>query len=52
MDRQRPSSPSDPWWVRAMEPLRSEAAMFRVLLVVAAVCGAIIVLTLLLRAIF
>jgi hypothetical protein len=35
-----------------MEPLRSEAAMFRVLVIVAAVCGAIILLTLLLRAIF
>ena len=44
--------PRDPWWLRALEPLRSEAAMFKVLLVVAAVCGAIIVLTLLVRAIF
>jgi hypothetical protein len=38
--------------MRALKPLRSEAAMFNVLLVVAAVCGAIILLTLLLRAIF
>ncbi len=35
-----------------MEPLRSEDAMFRVLLGVAAVCGVLIALTLLLRAIF
>jgi len=35
-----------------MEPLRSEDAMFRVLLGVAAVCGALIALTLLLRAVF
>ncbi|WP_354697814.1 hypothetical protein [Paraconexibacter sp. AEG42_29] len=52
MARQPPSSPDDPWWLRAMEPLRSEAAMFRVLIVVAAVCGALIALTLLLRAVF
>lgn len=48
---QRPSSPDDPWWLRAMEPLRSEAAMFRVLIAVAAVCGVIIAATLLARAI-
>ncbi|MCW3014980.1 MAG: hypothetical protein JWO02_2072 [Solirubrobacterales bacterium] len=47
-----PSPSRDPWWLRALEPLRSEAAMFNVLLIVAVVCGAIIVLTLLLRAIF
>jgi hypothetical protein len=35
-----------------MEPLRSEDAMFRVLIAVAVVCGAIIALTLLVRAIF
>lgn len=52
MAPQRRSSPSDPWWLRAMEPLRSEAAMFHVLLVVVAICGSIIALTLLLRAIF
>ncbi|MCW2958887.1 MAG: hypothetical protein JWP18_1690 [Solirubrobacterales bacterium] len=34
-----------------MEPLRSEAAMFRGLVIVAALCGTIILLTLLLRAI-
>jgi len=37
--------------MRAMEPLRSEAAMFRVLLVVVAVCGTIIAVTLLARAV-
>jgi hypothetical protein len=47
-----PARPPDPWWLRAMEPLRSEAAMFRVLVIVAALCGTIILLTLLLRAIF
>ena len=45
-----PSTPDDPWWLRALEPLRSEAAMFRVLLGVALVCGTLIALTLLLRA--
>jgi hypothetical protein len=35
-----------------LEPLRSEAAMFNVLLVVAAVCGTLIALTFLLRAVF
>jgi hypothetical protein len=49
-DAQRPDGP-EPWWLRALEPLRSEAAMFRVLLGVAAVCGVVIAVTLLLRAI-
>ncbi len=44
--------PREPWWLRALAPLRSEDAMFRVLLGVAAVCGTVIALTLLLRAVF
>lgn len=52
MSGERRSSPDDPWWLRALEPLRSEAAMFHVLLIVAAVCGTLIALTLLARAVF
>lgn len=39
-----PSDPVEPrpWWDKALDPLRSEAAMFRVLLVVAA-CGAVFI---------
>lgn len=40
-----------PWWLRALAPLRSEAAMFRVLLWTVAICGAIILLTILGRAV-
>ncbi len=46
-----PSAPREPWWLRAMEPLRSEAAMFRVLLGVVAVCAVIIAVTLLVHAV-
>lgn len=46
-----PSTPDDPWWIRALEPLRSEAAMFRVLIGVAAFCGVLIAVVLLLRAV-
>jgi hypothetical protein len=41
-----------PWWLRALEPLRSEAAMFRVLLFVIAAAAAVVVVVLLARAIF
>ncbi len=47
-----PAGARDPWWMRALQPLRSEAAAFHLLVVVAAVCGTIIVLSLVLRAIF
>jgi hypothetical protein len=40
-----------PWWDRALDPLRSEAAMFRVLLYVIAVAAAVVVVVLLARAI-
>ncbi len=46
------SQPPEPWWLRALEPLRSEAAMFRVLVGVVAVCAVIIAVTLLSRALF
>ena len=36
-----------PWWDRALDPLRSEAAAFRVLLVVAAVAAVVILVALL-----
>jgi hypothetical protein len=48
----RPATPEDPWWYRAMEPIRSEDGMFRLLLAVVAVCAVIIGLTLLVRAVF
>ena len=40
-----------PWWLRALEPLRSEAAMFRVLLWVAGVALVFVVVYLIARAI-
>ena len=39
-----------PWWDRALDPLRSEAAAFRVLLFVAAVGAVVVALVLLIRA--
>jgi hypothetical protein len=39
-----------PWWLRALEPLRSEAAMFRVLLWVAAAGAAFVAVYLVVRA--
>jgi hypothetical protein len=44
------SDPPQPWWLRALEPLRSEAAMFRVLLWVAGVMGAVVVVVVVVRA--
>jgi hypothetical protein len=44
------SDDPQPWWIRALEPLRSEDAMFRVLLVVIAVVGVLIGLVVLVRA--
>jgi len=38
-----------PWWFRALEPLRTEAAMFRVLIGVVAVCAAVVLVTLVVR---
>jgi hypothetical protein len=40
----------DPWLDRALAPLRSEGAMFRVLLAVVAVAAAVIAVTLVVRA--
>ncbi len=40
-----------PWWDRALDPLRSEAAMFRVLLYVIAASVAVVVVVLVARAI-
>jgi hypothetical protein len=40
-----------PWWLRALEPLRSEAAMFRVLLWVVVIAIAVIAVVLVLRAV-
>ncbi len=39
-----------PWWLRALAPLRSEAAMFRVLVWVAAAGAAFVALYLIVRA--
>jgi len=41
-----------PWWDRALDPLRTEAAMFRVLLGVIAVAAVIAAVVLLSRAVF
>jgi hypothetical protein len=38
-----------PWWLRALAPLRSEAAMFRVLLWVAAAAAAFVAVYLVVR---
>jgi hypothetical protein len=40
-----------PWWLRALEPLRTEAAMFRVLLWVVALAAALVVVALVIRAV-
>jgi hypothetical protein len=39
-----------PWWLRALEPLRSEASMFRVFLAVLAFIVVLVVLIVLIRA--
>ena len=39
-----------PWWDRALDPLRSEATMFRVLIGVVAVAAVLIAVVLALRA--
>ncbi len=41
-----------PWWDRALDPLRYEASMFRVLLYVLAVFVAFVIAVVVLRAIF
>ena len=41
-----------PWWDRALDPLRSEAAMFRVLLMVIAAAAAVVLTVAAARAIF
>ncbi len=41
-----------PWWLRALEPLRSEAAMFRVLIWVVIAFVAILVVIVLARTLF
>jgi hypothetical protein len=45
-------SDHQPWWLRALEPLRSEAAMFRVLLFVIAAAAAVVAVVLAARAVF
>lgn len=44
-----PRSPDEPRWTRLLTPLRSEDAAFRALLAVAAVCGALAAVVLLVR---
>jgi hypothetical protein len=43
-------APDRPWWDRALDPLRSEAAMFRVLIAVVVVAATLIAVVLVLRA--
>jgi hypothetical protein len=45
------SDDPQPWWLRALEPLRSEAAMFRVLLWVAGGAALVIVVVVVVRAV-
>jgi hypothetical protein len=47
-----PDFGSRPWWDRALDPLRSEAAMFRVLLWVVAIAAVFIAALLIGRAVF
>ena len=42
--------PGRPWWDRALDPLRHEASMFRVLIVVAAFAAVLIAVVLVVRA--
>jgi hypothetical protein len=42
--------PDRPWWDRALDPLRSEAAMFRVLIGVVVVAAAVVGVVALVRA--
>jgi hypothetical protein len=42
--------PERPWWDRALDPLRHEASMFRVLVVIAAIAAALIAVVLVVRA--
>jgi hypothetical protein len=44
------SDEPQPWWLRALEPLRSEAAMFRVLVWVLAAMAALVVVVVIVRA--
>jgi hypothetical protein len=39
-----------PWWDRALDPLRYEGAMFRVLLGVVALCALVVLVSVVLRA--
>ncbi len=43
-------APRRPWWDRALDPLRTESAMFRVLLWVIVVCAPLIAVVLVARA--
>ena len=43
-------SPDEPAWTRLLAPLRSEDAAFRALLIVAAVCGTVAAVVVLVRA--
>jgi hypothetical protein len=44
--------PGRPWWDRALDPLRHEESMFRVLIAVAAVAAVLIAVVLVARAVF
>jgi hypothetical protein len=46
------TDPEQPWWLRALAPLRSESAMFTVFLGVLAVAVVFVALVVLVRALF
>jgi hypothetical protein len=48
--RDGPDDQPQPWWMKLLEPFRSEAAAFRLLLAIAAICAVIAVLVLIARA--
>jgi hypothetical protein len=43
--------PERPWWDRALDPLRHEASMFRVLLAVVAVAAVVVLVVTIARAV-
>jgi hypothetical protein len=47
---EQPGPERQPWWLRALEPLRSEAAMFRVLLWVVVIAAVVVAVALIIKA--
>ena len=51
-DRRNPDGDGkpDPWWMKLVEPFRSEGAAFRLVLWVLAICAVVALLALIIRA--